>query len=439
MTYDLFGFILVSAAALLVAAIATTRPWPAALKRLLLAAVVLRIVGSFLRYEVLFQVYDGVGDATGYYALGVSYASHLYRLDFSIFESHNWWAGNWWGTQFIRYLSGFVVAIIGPTMRGEFLVFSLLSFAGLCFFGLAFHRAYPEGSLQRYLAWLWLWPSLWFWPSSVGKDAVLLLAAGLTAAGYVGVREKIRWQYLIPGLLLATAIRPHVAGVMVVVVALAQWLGVGKRKMTLFRVAQGFLLVVLAVFMVQSSLSQLGLEDADAEGIQEFLAKRTALATGGGSAIDTPAGGWAALPMAFVNILMRPFPWEAHNPQALGAALEIVVFWGMVWWRRHRIWTVLRHSWRADRFLRFALLMTGAYVLMIGLVFGNLGIIARQRIVVFPLLFVVLEAMPREVVALQRRRRQRRERALAALRERRRRDAEGPSGDLEPGYGEGSP
>lgn len=419
MTYDGFGFLLISAAALLAAGVALTRPIPVTVKRLVVLGVVLRIVGSFLRYEVLYRVYDGIGDAVGYYSVGVIYSARILDLDVSLFSSENWWAGNWWGTQFIRYLSGFVLALIGPTMRGEFLVFSLLAFVGLCLFALAFHRAYPHLPPHRYLAWLCLWPSLWFWSSSVGKDAILLLAGGLVTAGFVGRREKLQWRLLIPGLVLATAVRPHVAAMIVLVMALAQWLGPGGRRWTVWRFAQGLLITLLAVVVVQSALSQLGLEDADAEGLQEFVARRALLATSGGSAIETPTTGLAAVPMAFVNILMRPFPWEAHNPQALMASLELVVFWALLWWRRRRVWQVLRHGWRSDRLLRFALPMTAAYVIMTGLVFGNLGIIARQRILVFPFLLLLLEAMPYEVALLRHRRRQRERAALAALREHR--------------------
>lgn len=417
MGYNEFGFLLISAAALLLAGVAATRPIPVTVKRLLFVGVLLRIAGSFLRYEVLYRVYDGIGDAAGYYGMGLFFSARLLDFDFSIFSSENWWAGNWWGTQFIRYLSGFVITLIGPTMRGEFLVFSLLAFLGLCLFGLAFHRAYPHLSSHRYLAWLWLWPSLWFWSSSVGKDAVLLFAGGLVTAGYMGKNGRIQWLYLVPGLLLAFAVRPHVAGVLILVMAFAHWLGLGTGKLTLWRFAQGVALALLAVVLVQNALGQLGIEEADTEGLQEFVAKRTVLATGGGSAIEPPARGLAALPMAFVNILMRPFPWEAHNPQALLASLELVVFWVVLWRRRRRVWRVLRHGWRKDRLLRFALPMTLAYVLMIGLVFGNLGIIARQRILVFPFLLLLLEALPYEV-AVRRHRRQEREReAVTRLRE----------------------
>jgi hypothetical protein len=392
--YEWIGFLVVAALGWLVVAVAVSTRLSPGVKRLLIIGLALRIVGSLTRYEMIFRLYGGLGDSVSYFNAGLQYAELIRNLDFSfLFESAGWWAGRWWGTQFQRWITGFVVALIGPSMRGGYLFYSFISFGALCLFGLAFHRAYPYLPTSRYLIWLFLWPSLWFWPSSIGKDSVMLLAVGLVTAGYVGRRNTMGWPLLVAGLALATAIRPHVAGVTVVGVAAAHWLGM-FRRMTAWSLAQAVGILLVAIFVLNTALGQLGLDDVDLEGVQEFMETHAVLSSQGGSSIDTPGGGWLQVPMAYVNILLRPFPWEAHNPQALVAALEIVVFWVVVYRRRRRILGVLRH-WRKDRFLRLALPLTLLYVAMIGLVFGNLGIIARQRVVILPFLFLFLEAIPR--------------------------------------------
>lgn len=365
------------------------------LKRLIAIGLALRVVGALLRYEVLFRFYGGIGDAVGYFHTGVRYSSALYRLDPSIFASTEWWGNQWWGTQFVRWVSGFVIALIGPTMRGEFLFFSLLSFCGLLLFGVAFANAYPHLRQERYLRWLWLLPSLWFWPSSVGKDALVLLSLGLVSAGYVGRGGRPRWLLLLAGLALSTAIRPHVSAAIVIVLAAAQWLSAG-HKLTFGRVVQAVALLVLALVGVQQSLGQLGLAGADLEGIHEFAQFRSGLTQTGGSTVST-GSGILGVPMAVINVLFRPFILEAHNLPALLTAFELTFFWLFVLRRRHRVAFALRW-WRWDRFLRFALLMSAFYTLMLGLVVGNLGIIARQRVVILPLLLLLLEALPFEGV-----------------------------------------
>ena len=51
-------------------------------------------------------------------------------------------------------------------------------------------------------------------------------------------------------------------------------------------------------------------------------------------------------------------------------------------------------AWQQNRLLRFAIPFTFLYVLMIGLTFQNVGIIARQRALVMPMLLLMFVAAP---------------------------------------------
>ena len=93
--------------------------------------------------------------------------------------------------------------------------------------------------------------------------------------------------------------------------------------------------------------------------------------------------------MAFVNIWMRPFPWDVHNVMALFSALEVIVLWVLAVHRRGVVLLALKH-WRRDRLLAFGFPFLAGYTLMIGLTFANLGIIARQRSPLFPFVFLLL-------------------------------------------------
>jgi hypothetical protein len=99
----------------------------------------------------------------------------------------------------------------------------------------------------------------------------------------------------------------------------------------------------------------------------------------------------AAVPVAFVNIWMRPFPWDVHNVMALFSAVEVLFLWVFAAKHRKVVIQALKH-WRHDRLLAFSLPFLAGYTLMIGLTFGNLGIIARQRSPLFPFVFMLLTA-----------------------------------------------
>ena len=97
----------------------------------------------------------------------------------------------------------------------------------------------------------------------------------------------------------------------------------------------------------------------------------------------------AAVPMAFFNILCRPFITEVNSLLALVSSLEMMVFWLLVFLHGRSLRSALR-SWQSNRLLRFAIPFAFLYVLMLGITFQNFGIIARQRALVMPALLSVL-------------------------------------------------
>lgn len=393
--YEWIGFGLALGVCFAVVGTVANRPVLRSVARLVVLGFLLRVVGSLARYQVIFDFYNGLGDAAGYYHDGLELAYRIWSFDFSFIGEMAGLRGSLWGTPFLRVFSGFVVSVIGPTIRGEFLVFSLFSYLGLLLIAVAFSRSRPSVPLGHYLLWLCLWPSLWFWPSSVGKEALILLATGLVVLGYVGRNQRPQPFLLVAGLAVALSVRPHFAAVLAVSLAAAYWLTKG-RKWTLGTVVQAVVSAAVAMAVMGQALTQLGVGDADLEGVREFVEYRSRLTEVGGSSIDAAGGhGLLSIPLAFVNILLRPFPWEAHNVFALVSAIEITFFWVVAWRRRREVKLCLRY-WRSDRLLRFALPFSILYVAMIGLTFGNLGIISRQRIVVFPFLFLLLESVPAE-------------------------------------------
>src|SRR5207249_7409127 len=132
---------------------------------------------SVVRYQILFHYYHGFGDAYVYYKNGLSYVKDVWmlHLDFTNFSS----------TKAVEYRSGFILGIIGPSMLGEFTVFSMFSLIGLFFMLKAFKQNYPNTNPDRYAWWLFFWPSLWYWRSATGKDSLILLSVGLFLYGYV--------------------------------------------------------------------------------------------------------------------------------------------------------------------------------------------------------------------------------------------------------------
>ncbi len=402
--YNLIGFILLAAFALLMASAFGRRPGQWFPAQLLMAAVALRILGSTARYEIIYRVYRGLGDAILYYQHGLEFRRQFLNFETSPFSLSYWAEGpNWWGTSFMDRLSGVAVSMIGPTMRGEFLFFSLVSFIGLYLIAASFREVQPGAAAVDYTRWMWVWPSLWFWPASVGKESVILLAIGLTVRGYVGRRGHVNWFVFAMGLGLSFCLRPHVAAVLACSAVIARWLG-GGEKVTPRRIIEGIIILPIAILALIGMFRQFGLEQVDLEGISEFVQYRSGQTLQGGSNIGAAGFGPLGVPIAFINVWMRPFPWDVHNMTSLFAAVEMALLWWLIWQRRNAVKLALR-SWRKHRLLCFALPFLVAYTLLIGMAFGNLGLIARQRSPVFPFVLMLCFVAPNRPVPRRRKRR----------------------------------
>lgn len=399
-TYETWGPLLLApvllAISLPVLRAQATREGDARLMWLLCAALVLKLASAIVRHYVAFDVYEGVADAAGYHEWGVKL-------------SRQFWSGNFdtglpslTGTEFTKFLSGIVYMFTGPTRLGAFILFSWIGFWGLFFFYRAFTVAVPEGRPRSYAHLLFFLPSLLYWPSSIGKEAWMTLSLGIGAFGAARALTGRTWRGLaITGLgfWMAGVVRPHMAGMMGVALAVGFLLRPTRAELRqLAPVVKGITIVavaVLALILIVRTDRFLRASNIDtSEGLTSALGQVTAQTSEGGSAfvpslIQSPSRA----PAAVVTVLFRPFVLETHNAQSLAAALEgsllmlICLFrvpWGLAAIR----------SIRRQPYVGFALAYTGIFIFAFSAV-ANFGILARQRSLLFPL-FLVLLCVPRE-------------------------------------------
>jgi hypothetical protein len=377
--YDIAAFVVVSGLCLIAAATLAPASWPSGFRRIVVVAVFARILGSMARLWVVTDYY-GRGDALRYFDTGWWMADALRSGDLEPLMS----VPKAWGTPFLERVSALVLFLVGPSLRAEFVVFSMFPLIGLCLIAVSFARMMPGADMRRVSVLLLLWPSLVFWPSSVGKESLILLAVGLTVFGYASV-GVVRLLAISGGLLLAMGIRPHIAMMLAVCVAAAEWLK-PVRSMSWQQILRGVVLAALAAFTVVSGLEQFGLDDA--ASVEAFIDTKAAATQTGGSRISVVSGP-AALPMAFVNVLMRPFPWEVRNPLIAISVLEIFLFWGLV--GSAGLPRAFFRAWRRSQALRYLVPVTVVLIVFYGAFVSNLGILARQRVVVLPFLFLIAE------------------------------------------------
>lgn len=359
------------------------------LAQLLVAGLVLKLAASLVRYEMAFDVYDGVADAAGYVGKGAAVASSLWAGNFAIHVP-----GEVPGTGFVQLLTGVVFTLTGPSSLAGFLVFSWFGFWGLYLFYRAFVTAFPDGDRLRYALLAFFVPSLLFWPSSIGKEAWMTLALGLAAYGTARVLNRSGGYLLLAtGVAAAGMVRPHVA-LLICVGLLVGYLhrpaaGPASPARPVLQVAGLAALLVASLAVLNETEAFFGVTEEGAAAADEVFEEVQERTTQGGSefrpvTVRSPVD----VPVAAVTVLFRPFPSEAHNPQSLAAALEGVLLLGLAVASTGRLLRLPRTAWR-----RPYVLFAAVYVLLFVVAFsniGNFGILTRQRTQLLPLFFVLL-------------------------------------------------
>jgi hypothetical protein len=367
----------------------------ARLAQLLLLAVALKLAGSLVRYWVSIKVYDGFVDAIGYHEYGADLAARFRAGDFSTgLDSLS-------DTNFIRFFTGVVYTVTGPSVFAGFLLYSWLAFWGMFYMYRAFTIAVPDGNRRSYARLLFFLPSMLYWPSSIGKEAWMVFTLGLAAYGTARVLTGRPWRGLFvagTGLWLGAMVRPHVAGMaglgMVVAYLLARpprRLGAIGPVMKVFTLVALVVVAALLLGKTQSYLRDKGIDPQD--GVSNVLAESARRTGQGGSTFAAPAASTspAQFPLAAVTILFRPFLFEVHNAQAAVTALESTVLLLLAIGRRRGIWRAIRHP-RRRPYVAFVLVFTVLFVVAFSSI-SNFGILARERTQLLPF-FLVLLAVP---------------------------------------------
>ena len=356
---------------------------------LFLAAFFLKMLGGTARYWALTDIYRYAGDAVRYLAEGRDVAGSLAEFDFS-FELD---APE--GTKGMIILSGILFTFCPADLLASYYAFSFLAFVGSIVFYRAYLVAFPGERPDFCRAIVFFLPSILYWPSSLGKDAWVFFASSFVAYGaasLAGRRTLPGLAHLILGLALVSIVRPYVAALMAVALVAAFGLAaLGARV-----VARPGVLLSLAVtavlgffFLSSATESLLGgsLAETRFDELTDFYEQRRSYIAGG-SRVDLPVVYSLLGPAyALVTVLFRPFPFEAHNTQALVSSVETLGWLALMILRRRRLAERLRGVW-SNPLVGFALVYS-VLMILAQTTTGNLGIIARQRVQFLPFLWML--------------------------------------------------
>ncbi len=408
LSYDIWGaLILVPVYGVIGVAIVqrTFRGPHSLLAKAMLWGLVIKLCGTLARYWVGFEAYAGI-DAGRYHDFAIDVAGAVWSGDSSFFSA----LPHGQGTAFVEHFTGFVYVLTGLSRLGGFVTYAFLAYIGLIFTVKAAVIAVPGLAARRY-AWLCvLFPSIVYWPSSIGKEALMMLGLGLATYGIARLLTGRHWfaslLVISAGLGFSALIRPHIAGIWVAATVPAIFVAFFRRSRvpgseTRSRSASKLsLLIVLVIAVAGLSLiaaatvrylappSYADEESGTDNSITLILEETTRRTSQAGSNFTPPSvSNPITWPFAVARTLTRPLPFEARGLAQLISAAEMTALLAIYVVSRRRIANLPRLI-LTNPYVTFAVVA----IFLAGLAYtslANLGILTRQKSLVMPFLLLL--------------------------------------------------
>lgn len=338
----------------------------------------------FVLFVLLLLEHIGASIASYQYAQSFGSDAQLYYYD--TWQVYGYDSGL--NTVFIINAVQFLRATLGGSFFDYFILFQALGFWGILFILRAFddiHIELGQPLFSPFYLILFL-PGLHYWTSSVGKDGIMFFAAALCT--WSAFRIQTRFAAFGAGVVIAVVVRPHIA--LLMLVALALTLLFARKTSLLMRVALSA--VVLAGIASVAGLLEgiiYGLNFSDADSMTAILESKSQVSEESGGDLSIMG---ASFPVKLFTLLFRPFFIDANGAFGYVASLENAVLMGVFAILILRMGTGLAIA-RSAMFARFAFFFFCLVTLLLALFNYNVGLGLRQKMMAMPALLVFFAAL----------------------------------------------
>jgi len=392
------------------------------LVKLLMIALLLHFLGSAAQIFVDNHVYHGVSDFNGYVHQGATLSGFFRSFHFTTKGAG---LRGVVGDGSVSIAAGVVYTIIGVNELASFFVFAWFSWLGTIFFYRAFCITFPEGEHRRYALMIFLLPSLLFWASDVSKESVVMMGLGVASFGIARVLGRRRRGYPLValGTVMGVVTRPNEYALLLGAFIVAMFFR-GRDTHRQMRAARrlGSLVFIVVIMGVTAVLLKKFLH-TNATSLSGVLKSAHAGNSGQGAGFGSSNVPYSSNPLLYprdvYTVLFDPLPITAGSVTQLLAAAENTVILVLVLTSLRRIRLIFRAG-RERPYVIMCTLYTLGFLYSFAAL-SNLGLITRERTLMFPYLLVVL-AIPvtpkgePPKFPWERPRLKRRERRLAAAR-----------------------
>jgi len=309
---------------------------------------------------------NNTADSTSYYLRSLDYDS-----------------GFKFGTVGLHFLVSFFSQVFSLSYGGVFLIFNIIGYIGMLAFGSALqHVTLNSSRFVRRLSIIVLFlPGLSFWSSAIGKDASTFAAAGLATWSALNISRRAPVMAI--AILLFLLPRPHMAGILLLAIALAMFFssGIGIFKKVFLLI----LVVPLSVLSVQFGLEYAGVGDAaDLNDIGDYFEERQGHNMAGGGSVDISG---MSVPLRLFTYLFRPLLFDASGLMGLIISFENIFL--LLILLASMISLLLKKSSLGRFEMMFFVVFSFISWFVLANTTANLGISIRQKWMFLPMLLVL--------------------------------------------------
>ena len=314
--------------------------------------------------------------------------SHISDTSAYYYDPFYYWNQPWGlGTTFVTQVTHILRFGFGASYLDCFLFFQVFGLAGTALLARCFDDIEANvGVPERRGYWILLFlPSLHFWTVAIGKDAPLLFAISLCVWSMLNLRKRFVFFGL--SILVMVLFRAHIALMAILSLGAATFFGSSAslgRKLGLSGAA--FLGLLLVLGPVQDTIHA---DVTSASSVQDFLATQSQIGANFGG---TTSIGDAPFPVKLLSLLFRPLFFDAIGIPGLVASVENILILLFFMYMVVR-WRDVLFLARRVLFIRFVLVFAAMVLLSLALIYYNVGLGLRQRVMSYPMLFSLLVAV----------------------------------------------
>ena len=320
------------------------------------------------------------GDATSYY-----------------FRSQHGNAIFAFGTPAIDFITMPFSYNLGLSFLNTSLVYNIVGCIGLIAFDASLRTAvYKKGrQYHNFATLLILLPSVSFWSSGIGKDAISFLSISLTL--WAALDLKKRSILMIPAILLMLIVRPHIAGLILISFSLTIMLN--KKIPLLIKVLIGIVSIIALIYTLPYAFKTLGLTGEENQtAISGYIQGRSNYNMEGEGGVDIRN---MPLPIQIFTFLFRPLPFEAKSFPAFAASIDnIILMYLFIVGIRKMLQGTYKSMGEHRIFLWFYSIIC---LLLMSMTTANLGISLRQKWMITPIfIFLMLSIIGKRKIIIQK-------------------------------------